>query len=111
MTVNEVSELVRDQIAGQWAVTNAHSLNLRRCLVTPTLVRVIERTVRNGRVQDRVQEMWLVLEERPVERNGYKIVFDEGTGMFGLASEGFAEDPYPVLCGLYGDFLTTFAAM
>ncbi len=43
--------------------------------------------------------------------SGYKIVFDEGRGSYGLATPGFPEDKYPVLYGFYGDFWTTFTAM
>jgi hypothetical protein len=54
-------------------------------------------------------ELWLVLEERPDQRNGYKIVFDESRGDFGLACPGIAG--HDIFLGCYGSFWTTFEAM
>lgn len=67
--------------------------------------------LKKGCVRDQVIEAWLVLEEDPINRDAYKIVFDERSGLFGLASQGSPSDPYPVLCGLYGDFLNTLESM
>jgi hypothetical protein len=111
MTADEVKQLIEDQVAGRSTGTQAHGVDLRLCLVSPTLIQVISRAVDNGKIQDAVEQVWLVLEEKPLERDGYKIVFDEKMGMFGLASKGFTHDAHPVLCGLYGDFMTTLDAM
>jgi hypothetical protein len=54
-------------------------------------------------------ELWLVLEEDPVNRNGYKIAFDEERGDFGLACPGI--DGHEIFLGWYGSFWTTFEAM
>jgi len=57
-------------------------------------------------------EVWLVLEDRPREKGGYRIIFDDDDQqIFGLASPGFPSDAYPVLIGFYGDFWTTFKGM
>ncbi len=37
-------------------------------------------------------ELWLVLEEDPDTRNGYKIIHDEKEKMFGLATPGTEKD-------------------
>ena len=77
----------------------------------PTRIHVIHRSVLKGKIKDSTETVWLVLEERPVERDGYKIIFNEQRGLFGLASSGCPNDPFPVLCGYYGDFPTTLASM
>jgi len=55
-------------------------------------------------------DLWLVLEEVPDTRDGYKIVYDDRTGMFGLACRGFSgRDVY---LGAYGNnFFEAFDAM
>jgi hypothetical protein len=106
-----VSSLVREQIGGRESLPNSHGIDIRHCLTTPTIIKVIHRKVKNGQIEDSIETVWLVLEEDPVAKGGYKIVFSEDRGLFGLASVGFANNPYPVLCGYYGDFPTTLASM
>ena len=111
MNTQEVKALVEAQIGDQWALTNHHGIDLRHTLVAPQKIKVIERSVRNGNVRDRLIETWLVLVERTETSSGYRIVFREKPPIFGLASEGFPNDESLVLCGWYGDFITTFLAM
>src|SRR5215472_4398786 len=42
---------------------------------------------------------------------GYKIVLRNDGSQFGLASNGFPHDKFPILLGWYGDLLTTFLGM
>jgi hypothetical protein len=111
MTDREVAEIVRQEIGDNWDGSNDQGVDLARSVVSPTRINVIDREVRRGTNQDRVISVWLVLEERIKERDGYKIVFDEASRRFGLVSSGFSSDRHPVLCGWYGDFATTFEAM
>ena len=111
MSAVDVSRIVYDQVGTSECLPNSHGVDLRRCLTTPTLIKVIHRRVLNGEIEDSIETVWLVLEERPSEKDGYKIVFNEQRGLFGLASPGFPKDPFPVLCGYYGDFPTTLASM
>jgi hypothetical protein len=111
MTDKEVAGIVRQQIGDNWSQPNRHEVNLARSLVSPTTIHVIARHVEDGRVRDEVIRVWLVFEERIVERNGYKIVFDENARRFGLVSPESPSDAAPILCGWYGDFMTTFVAM
>jgi hypothetical protein len=111
MTSADISQIIRDQIGVRESLPNPHGIDLRRCLTTPTLIKVIHRRVLNGKIKDSIEAVWLVLEERPPQTNGYKIVFNEERGLFGLASSGFPNDRCPVLCGYYGDFPTTLAGM
>jgi hypothetical protein len=111
MNAMDVSRIVRDQVGTSASLPNSHGVELRRCLTTPTLIKVTHRSVLDGKTKDTTEIVWLVLEERPVEKDGYKIIFNEVRGLFGLASSGFPNDPFPVLCGYYGDFPTTLASM
>ena len=72
---------------------------------------MIDRRVTDGRIEEEVIEVWLVLEEKPISRDGYQIIFNEKSGKFGLASPDFSPDSYPCLCGWYGDFMTTMKSM
>jgi hypothetical protein len=53
--------------------------------------------------------LWLVLEEIPESNSGYKIVFDEASGTFGLAISGAQDND--VFIGFYGTFLETLEGM
>jgi len=72
---------------------------------------VIERSVFDGKLKDSIEPVWLVLEESPITKDGYKVVFSERRVKFGLASPGFPTDQLPVLCGWYGDFPRALASM
>lgn len=110
MTSREVADYVKTEIGGQWAESNAHGVDLRKCLVPPRKIKMINRLVKDGQIRDSIVEVWLVLEEVP-GGDGYSIFFDEDKREFGLASKGFATDPHPVICGYYGDFWTTLKGM
>jgi hypothetical protein len=111
MQPRDVRKLVEDAIGDNWAVTNLHHVDLRRALVRPSKIAVIERTVRNGKLRNRTLAVWLVLVEHADQEEGYRIVMKGNEPVFGLASKGFPEDEHLVLCGWYGDFMTTFQSM
>ena len=111
MMPDEIEQLVQEQIAGRWSESNDHGIDLHFSLVTPTQIKVIEWRVKDGRSMESLLAVWLVLEERPVEKDGYQIVYSEQMKTFGLASSGATDAQLPVLCGWYGDFLTTFKSM
>jgi hypothetical protein len=111
MKPSDVRKLVEEAIGDDWAMTNDHHVDLRCALVPPRKVTVIERTVKNGKLRDRTLAVWLVLVERQDPEEGYRIVMKENQPVFGLAAEGFPEDEHLVLCGWYGDFMTTFQGM
>jgi hypothetical protein len=75
-------------------------LSLDRCLVTP------QRMTFAGHAEGDTWDLWLVLEEQPETKNGYKIVFDEETKQFGLAS-----GTRNVFIGFYGTFIETLEGM
>lgn len=103
MTSIEISKLVHEQIAGRWDTTNLHGVDLRQCLVLP-----YEVTMRGTTVKELVRG-WVVLEESPDTKEGYKIVLDSQTCEFGLAIGD--QDGSLCFLGIYGDFLATLAAM
>jgi len=104
MEASEVSAIIEHEIAGKWSLSNAHGVDLRRCLVPPTRQLYEDSFKEGGRI-----ELWLVLEEIPEDKSGYKIVFDEGSRMFGLAIEGAHK--HNLFIGFYGTFLETLAGM
>lgn len=110
MDARDVYKLVVDQIAGRWDETNSHHVNLRSALVTPSRTTMILRLVRKGKMKDSTVDVWVVLRELPAG-DGYIIFYDDDRDQFGLASAGFPDDHHPVICGYYGDFLTTFKGM
>ena len=88
---------------------NDHRITLEDALITPQIISVIARQVKDGHMKDENLTVWLVGQEnRP---DGYKIVLRDDGSQFGLASSGFPQDKVPILVGWYGDLLTTFLGM
>ena len=104
MKASEVSEIIEHEIAGNWSLSNAHGVDLKRCLVVPTK-QIYEDSFNQGETI----ELWLVLEEVPEDQSGYKIVFGEESRMFGLATKGFRNED--VFLGYHGTFLETLHGM
>ena len=111
MDAKYVRNLVERQIDGAWDTTNLHGVDLRKALVPPQRIAVIERIVRGGVTEAQLIEVWLVLVEGPTLGNGYRIVAALDGSKFGLASEGFPSEEHLVLCGWYGDFMAAFRGM
>jgi len=103
MEVKEISEIIERELNGDLSLSNAHGVDLKRCLVTPSL-----QTYDNFD-QTETLRLWLVLEEMPDDKSGYKIAFDEKSKMFGLATGSFGE--HDMFLGFYGTFLETLEAM
>lgn len=103
MIAVEISEIIEQEIAGKWSLSNWHGVNLKRCLVEP-----VKQFYENTAPSKKPVELWLVLEETPEDKSGYKIVFDETNGLFGLAICGQKKD---VFLGYYGTFLETLEGM
>lgn len=104
ITAAEISEIIENEIAGDWAISNAHGVDLKACLADPPEKQVFVDASDNSQV-----DLWLVLEEDPETRSGYKIVFDESTNDFGLATPSW-EGPNMYL-GSYGTFLDALESM
>jgi hypothetical protein len=111
MNADQIYQLVASEIGDAWETMNSHGVDLRKSLVRPQQVKVIQRLVVNGKIDDRLVDAWIVLFEDPDERAGYRIIASQDGRSFGLADEGFKMDEHLVLCGWYGDFLSTFRSM
>ena len=111
MTPDEMASRVRSEIGDSWDTTNLHGVDLRKALVRPRRINVIERFVEDGKTRDEIAEAWLVLVENATAGGGYRIVARLDGSQFGLASEGWPSDQHLVMCGWYGDFMTTFQGM
>jgi hypothetical protein len=103
MEAKEISQIIEAELNGDWSLSNAHGVDLKRCLVNPSL-----QTYDNWN-QSETLRLWLVLEEMPDDKSGYKIVFDEKSKMFGLATTGFGQRD--TFLGFYGTFLETLEGM
>lgn len=104
MTAAEVREIIIREIGDDPVRQNAHGCSFDRCLVEPHLIEFENCAPgANGTIK-----LWVVLEENPETRDGYKIVFEEAAGAFGLAVSG---EKIPVYIGRYGSFMQTYDAM
>jgi hypothetical protein len=104
MSPDEVTKIVEHEIGGDWSHSNAHGVDLRTCLLRP------ERHTFSDPFDDTKSfDLWLVLEEHPQTRGGYKIVFDEQRREFGLATRD--QHGRDVFLGFYGTFMETFDGM
>ena len=106
MTVDEVQERIHLQAGNDLEITNSHGITLRQALVQPQRIIVIVRSVRNGKVKDQIEDVWLVGREDSTD--GYRIVMREDGLQFGLASKGLPADRFPVLTGWYGSLKSAF---
>lgn len=104
MTSDEIKDLVRKEIGNHWSASNTHGVNLQKCLVQPQKLKFADSPVSKGCV-----DLWLVLEEDPVTKGGYQIVFDEQAQMFGLAITDVHHGP--VFLGAYDSFMETLESM
>jgi hypothetical protein len=106
MTAAEVRAIIRAEVGGDWSQSNAHGIDLRKCLVEPRKVACHNTFPKlNG---GKLLQLWIVLEETPGKTDGYLIVFDEGQRVFGLAD--WAGDTL-VFLGFHGSFLNTLQGM
>lgn len=99
MTSSEVSRIIEEEIGGDWSRSNLHGVDLKRCLVLP-----IKQIYEDSFVKGESLSLWLVLEENPDTKDGYKIIFGEESAQFGLAIQ-------TIFIGYYGTFLETLAGM
>jgi hypothetical protein len=106
MTSAEVRAIVEAQIGDNLSQSNAHGVDLGKCLVQPRKASCRNTFPKlNG---GKALQLWVVLEETPEKRDGYLIVFDDKQGMFGLADW---DGDTPVFLGFHGSFLNTLQGM
>lgn len=115
LTAEDVWRKVEAEIAGDWDRTNDHGVDLKKCLVRPPELReykVIHHPpkVLEGQVghRPRVQfeyhfvQLWLVLEEHPDTKRGYKIVCNEAADQFGHARHSISPVTGDIFDGYFG---------
>ena len=98
MTPESITALIDAELADRPEFANPHALDLPRCRVRP------ERRTFHDSFADRPFEAWLVLDERPPLRDGYRIVYGEERESFGLVTDD-------VLVGWYGGFVDAVEGM
>jgi len=100
-------------------------VDLRKCLVRPPELREYKvlhspYKVLDGQVGHRpsvqieyhVVQLWLVLEEKPDTKMGYKILYDEVADQFGHAAHSTSPVPGDIFDGYFwGSFFDAFDAM
>jgi hypothetical protein len=103
MNSEQIKNIIQAELKGRDAIKNWHGVSLEKCLVEPTLM-----DFEDSFNECEIVQLWLVLEERPDDKNGYKIVYDPSDGEFGLATPG---TKLPVLISFYGSFVETLEGM
>jgi hypothetical protein len=109
MTVEEVQSLVSLHAAEALSTVNDHRIALKQSIIPPHRISVTWRKVENGNLKDELINVWLVGQENL--NDGYKIILRDDGKQFGLASNGYPNDRYPILVGWYGSLLSAFMAM
>jgi hypothetical protein len=103
MSPEEIELIIKAEISENWDFSNAHGVDLRKCLIRPIKQKYLDSMNKN-----RTIELWTVLEETP-DSNGYKIYYDETEDNFGL---GIRSDKDELISlGIYGTFLETLESM
>ena len=105
----EIRRKIEAEIGDDWSRSNLHKVELKRCLLETPVLAVYENSFYvaeepEGEVNQPTIELWLVLEEDPVGKKGYEIVYGEEADSFGLAAGR-------TFIGYYGSFIATFDAM
>ena len=103
MNVDAVRNLLSEQLASEAPRSNLHGCDLEECLVEPQLEEFLATPKEAPKF-----ELWVVLEERPDTRDGYKIALDPDTAVFCLA---YGSQPGASYVGHYGTFWDAFDAM
>ena len=104
MTSAEVKDLVQSEIGNDWGISTSHGVVLQECLIEPELRHFLPPAEDGEEI-----ELWVVLEEDPKGRLGYKIVFDQKRKVFGLATTDL--NGPDVYLGPYGTLMETLEAM
>lgn len=110
MTSQEILDIILHEINGNWSLSNAHGVDLRRCLLSQPEKSIFQDFSGPDADPSGKTELWLVLEEVPETKGGYKIVFDEQRGKFGLATTD-SRNELDAYLGAYGTFLTALESM
>lgn len=103
MTPHQLTRLIQDDLASNAASLSWHGRPLHECLCEPRKQRFADSFNNNEAI-----DLWLVFEENASPDQGYKVIYSERDGEFGLATAGVND---PVLIGIYGGFVETLNSM
>jgi hypothetical protein len=76
---------------------------LKKCLIRPK-----KRTLN---FFSELRNAWIVLEEDPINLEGFMVYFDEETNKFGLAERSEYSEYYGFVCNRYDTFIAAFKSM
>ena len=102
ITNEQLNLKVLEEINENWDLENPHGINLKESLIFPEIIQC-------SHGDDKLYQYWLVLTEIPNSTEGYKIIYDDESGLFGLAYS--QKDKVPTHIGLYGSFIETLMSM
>ena len=103
MDASSIRKIIETEIGDDWSRLSPHGIDLKACLVEPTL-----QSFKSQPEGASDWELWLVLEENPITRSGYKIAYDPEDRQFCLA---YGSQPGASYVGHYGSFLDALGAM
>src|SRR5438034_3555238 len=103
MTSEEIRAIILEELKSEQDMTNVAGVDLTKCLIEPT-----RQSYKRSNDALETYQRWTVLEERE-DKNGYKIYFDEGTKLFGLALNSDSDELIDI--GTYGSFIDTLWAL
>ncbi len=109
MNKNDIAAIVAADVKELTSFSNLHGITLESLkgnLVTPP---VLKRYVSDSDPTSDEFDLWLVLEEDPINNNGYKIVYDPESQMYGLATR--TQDDKDFFLGLYGNLQKALTSM
>ena len=101
---DQINEIIRSEIGGNYSISNLHGVDLKKCLVEPYL-QVFEKSFKEGELV----ELYVVLKEHPTANDGYQITYNPQEKLFGLGLSGSGK--YPLLLGYYDTFLEALEGM
>jgi hypothetical protein len=109
MSPEALRQKIEKEIGGNWDLTNLHKIDLKKCLLGRPIQKIYENSLYQPDLPEdtpdntRLLLLWQVLEENPAGE-GYAIVYNEKSKLFGLAQG-------KTLIGFYGSFRAALGAM
>lgn len=103
MKPKEITQMIEKEINGDWSISNAHGCDLKMCLIRPKRRALSFFT--------EIRDAWIVLEEDPINLDGFMVYFDEVTNKFGLAERSESSGYYGFVCNSHDSFIRAFKSM
>ncbi|MCD6065324.1 MAG: hypothetical protein K0S33_150 [Bacteroidetes bacterium] len=103
MTPLEIEHIIANELRSEPDHKNVFGLDLTECLIEP-----VKQKYKGLKEAGETYDLWTVLEESK-DKKGYKIYFDEETGMFGLGITSEKDELIDI--GTCGTFLEALDCM